>query len=169
LLIPKTIREVIPMKKLLLCVSIFVLLVSSASAVQKNPVAPAPKDKCPVCGMFVSKYTDFLAQIIFKDSSYALFDGTKDMFKYYLNIKAYNPSKTTADIDSLYVNDYYTLSPVDGLKAYFVIGSDILGPMGKELIPFEKEADAKAFMRDHRGKAILKFTEVTAATLKELE
>jgi copper chaperone NosL len=50
-----------------------------------------------------------------------------------------------------------------------VIGSDILGPMGKELIPFEKEADAKAFMRDHRGKAILKFTEVTAATLKELE
>jgi copper chaperone NosL len=166
---PKTIREVIPMKKLLLCVSIFLLLVSSASAGKKNPVAPASKDKCPVCGMFVSKYTDFLAQIIFKDSSYALFDGTKDMFKYCLNIKAYNPSKTTADIDSLYVNDYYTLSPVDGLKAYFVIGSDILGPMGKELIPFGKEADAKAFMRDHRGKTILKFTEVTAATLKELE
>ena len=157
------------MKKLLFCVSIFVLLVSSASAGQNKPVTPASKDKCPVCGMFVSKYTDFLAQIIFKDSSYALFDGTKDMFKYYLNIKTYSPSKTTADIDSLYVNDYYTLSPVDGLTAYFVIGSDILGPMGKELIPFGKEADAKAFMRDHSGKAILKFTEVTAATLKELE
>jgi len=81
------------MKKLLLCVSIFVLLVSSASAGQKNPVAPAPKDKLLGLRHVRIKYTDFLAQIIFKDSSYALFDGTKDMFKYYLNIKAYNPSK----------------------------------------------------------------------------
>jgi copper chaperone NosL len=157
------------MKKLLLCVSILALLVSYAFADQQKPVKPASKDKCPVCGMFVAKYPDFLAQIIFKDSSYSLFDGLKDMFKYYLNMKAYSPSKTTADIDSVYVNDYYTLSPVDGLKAYFVIGSDILGPMGKELIPFAKEADAKAFMKDHGGRAILKFTEVTSATLRELE
>ncbi len=157
------------MKKLLFCVSILALLVSYAFADQQKPVKPASKDKCPVCGMFVAKYPDFLAQIIFKDSSYSLFDGLKDMFKYYLNMKAYSPSTTVADIDSVYVNDYYTLSPVDGLKAYFVIGSDILGPMGKELIPFAKEADAKAFMKDHGGRAILKFTEVTSATLRELE
>ena len=157
------------MKKLFLCMLVFALLVSYASAGQKTPVTPGSKDKCPVCGMFVSKYTDFLAQIIFKDSSYALFDGNKDMFKYYLNMQTYNPSKTTADVDSVYVKDYYTLSPVDGLTAYYVIGSNIYGPMGKELIPFAKEADAKAFMKDHGGKAILKFKDVTSATFKELE
>ena len=157
------------MKKLLLCISILALLVSYAAAGQKTPLTPAPKDKCAVCGMFVSKYTDFLAQIIFKDSSYALFDGTKDMFKYYLNMKTYNPSKCVADIDSVYVNDYYTLSPVDGPTAYYVMGSDIYGPMGKDLMPFAKEADARAFMKDHGGKAILKFKDVTSATFKELE
>ncbi len=157
------------MKKLLFCISLFALLVSYAVAGQMKPVTPGPKDKCPVCGMFVVKYSDFLAQLIFKDSSYALFDGPKDMFKYYLNMKNYNPSETITNIGSVYVNDYYTLTPVDGFKAYYVIGSNIYGPMGKELIPFAKEADAKDFMKDHGGKAILRFKDITATALKELE
>ena len=45
------------------------------------PVTASKADKCPVCGMFVAKYPDFLAQIIFADDSHALFDGAKDMFK----------------------------------------------------------------------------------------
>jgi nitrous oxide reductase accessory protein NosL len=156
-------------KKFVFALFIFVLLVSYAVAGEKKPIKPAAKDKCPVCGMFVAKYPDFLAQIIFKDGSYALFDGPKDMFKYYLNMKTYNPSKKLSDIDSVYVTDYYSLTPVDGLKAYYVIGSDIYGPMGRELIPFGKEPDAKEFMRDHKGKAVVKFHKVTAVMLKEME
>jgi len=60
---------------------------------ERKPVKPTQKDKCPVLWMFVAKYPDFLSEIIFKDGSYAVFDGTKDMFKYYLNIKKYNASK----------------------------------------------------------------------------
>lgn len=152
-------------------ISALCLIVVTASqvAASEKPIKPTRKDKCPVCGMFVSKYTDFLAEIIFKDGSYAMFDGPKDMFKYYLNMKIYNPSKTKADISSVYVNDYYTLSPVDGLKAYFVVGSDVTGPMGRELIPFAKEADAKEFMKDHNGKALVRFNEVTAVMLKEMD
>lgn len=147
----------------------FIVITASPIAASEKPLKPSGKDKCPVCGMYVSKYPDFLAQIIFKDGSYAMFDGPKDMFKYYLNMKIYNPSKTKADIKSVYVNDYYTLSPVDGLKAYFVIGSDVTGPMGRELIPFAKEADAKEFMKDHNGKALLRFNEVTAVMLKGMD
>jgi nitrous oxide reductase accessory protein NosL len=36
------------------------------------------------------------------------------------------------------------------VSAYYVLGSDIYGPMGRELIPFEKEADAKEFIKDHQ-------------------
>ena len=154
------------MKTLILSLSLFVLLVTSVSAGEKKPIQPTPKDKCAVCGMFVAKFPDFISQIIYKDSSYAAFDGPKDMFKYYLNLKKYSPAKKASDIDSVYVTDYYALTPIDGLKAYFVIGSDINGPMGKELIPFGKESDAQAFMKDHHGKSVLKFEEVTAATLK---
>jgi copper chaperone NosL len=119
--------------------------------------------------MFVAKYPDFLAQIVFKDGSALFFDGAKDMFKCYLNLKKYSPSKSLSDIDSVFVNDYYSLTPIDGFKAFYVIGSDIYGPMGRELIPFEKEADAKEFMKDHKGNRLLKFIGVTPDILKNLD
>jgi copper chaperone NosL len=145
------------------------ILVAPVYAGEKKPVKPGAKDKCPVCGMFVSKYPDFLAQIIFRDGSHAMFDGSKDMFKYYLNMKTYNPSKRPSEIDSVYVTDYYSLKPVDGLKAYYVIGSDINGPMGRELIPFEKEGDAKEFLKDHKGKKLVLFNQVTALMLRGMD
>jgi len=81
--------------------------------------------------MFVAKYPDFLAEILFKDGSYAFFDGTKDMFKYYFNLKKYNPKKRLEDIDSIYVTDYYNLALIDGYQAFYVIGKRCLWADGK--------------------------------------
>ena len=148
---------------------ILTLLLSLSIGGDRKPTKPSPKDKCPVCGMFVAKYPDFLAEILFKDGSSAFFDGTKDMFKYYLNLKKYQPSKNISDIDSIYVTNYYDLTLADGLSAYYVLGSDIYGPMGRELIPFEKETDAKEFMKDHQGKSTLRFKEITYETVKGLD
>jgi copper chaperone NosL len=50
-----------------------------------------------------------------------------------------------------------------------VIGSDVFGPMGRELIPFKTEADAKGFMQDHQGKFMLRFKEVTVEVVKNLD
>ncbi len=148
---------------------ILFFLILTLSLSQGRPVKPTPKDKCPVCGMFVTKYPDFLTQIVFKDGSYAVFDGTKDMFKYYLNLKRYNPKKSLADIDFIYVTEYYNLSWIDGFQALYVVGSDVFGPMGKELIPFEKEADAKEFLKDHKGQSLLKFKDITPDIIKSLD
>ncbi len=52
----------------------------SAAADEGGPVRPGPKDKCPVCGMFVSRYPDWIASMRFKDGSSAFFDGPKDLF-----------------------------------------------------------------------------------------
>jgi nitrous oxide reductase accessory protein NosL len=135
----------------------------------RKPIKPVSKDKCPVCGMFVSKYPNWVTEIIFADGTYAIFDGPKDLFKYYLNIGKYNPSKKISDIDSVYVTDYYGLAFIDGYEAIYVIGSDVYGPMGRELIPFEKEGDAKEFMKDHKGKSLLRFKEVTSDLIKQLD
>ena len=144
-------------------------LVVGAHSGSRRPIKPSLKDKCSVCGMFVAKYPDFLAQIIFKDGSYAVFDGAKDMFKYYFNLNRYHPSKPLADIDSIYVTDYYSLTLIDGLNAFYVLGSDIYGPMGKELIPLEKEADAGEFMKDHLGKFMGRFKEITYERVRSLD
>lgn len=119
--------------------------------------------------MFVAKYPDFLAQVIFTDGEHVFFDGAKDMFKYYLNIKKYNGSKELSGIAFISVTDYYSLTPVDGRKAWYVVGSDVFGPMGRELIPFAKKTDATEFMKDHAGKNLFRFEEVTPDVLKGLD
>jgi nitrous oxide reductase accessory protein NosL len=58
---------------------------------------------------------------------------------------------------------------IDGYHAYYVTGSDVYGPMGKELIPLEKETDAKEFMKDHKGQSILRFKDVNHETIRLLD
>jgi nitrous oxide reductase accessory protein NosL len=157
------------MKRVAAIILVILFAASWALAAEKKPVKPSPKDKCPVCGMFVAKYPDFAAQVLFQDGSYAVFDGTKDMFKYCLNLKKYAPAKRIEDIASIYVTDYYSLEPVDGTTAWYVAGSDTFGPMGKELIPFSKETDARGFMKDHKGKSLLRFKDVDAELIKGLD
>jgi copper chaperone NosL len=145
------------------------ITVSQASAAARTPVRPVSTDRCSVCGMFVSKYPAWAAEIVFNDGSYVVFDGAKDMFTYYLDIKKYSPSKKREDIASMYVMDYYAVSFIDARTAYYVNGSDVRGPMGNELIPFASEADARTFKEDHKGKAVLVFSDVTPVILKGLK
>ena len=125
--------------------------------------------KCPVCGMFVDMYPDWTARIEFKDSTYALFDGAKDLFKYYLGLKKYNPSKKQDDVAAISVKDYYSKSSTDARGAFYVIWGDIYGPMGHEPIPFEKEADAKKFLKEHKGKKILRFKDINPKLIWSLD
>ena len=151
---------------LLLC-----LLIAFSAALAASPPtnAPSGKDKCPVCGMFVSKYPDWVATVTFRDSTTLFFDGAKDFFTYYHNIQKHTPARKQSDITTVMVNDYYTLKQVDARQASYVIGSDVYGPMGKELVPFAKLADAHAFLKDHKGKMVLRFSDVTPNVLKSME
>jgi copper chaperone NosL len=155
--------------KIILLAGFLFLSAAISPADDVGPAKPSPTDKCPVCGMFVAKYPDFVARIVFKDGTYAFFDGVKDMMKYYFNFAKYNSGKQVGDIAAIAVTDYYTLTITDGLTAYYVLGSDVYGPMGKELIPFKGEAEAKEFMKDHAGKSILSFNAIKPETLVGLD
>jgi copper chaperone NosL len=157
------------MNALIVSVALLALSLVPAVAGAGQPGGFSPRDKCPVCGMFVAKYPDFGARITYRDGSYAVFDGPRDMFAYYFNLKKYAPGKSVAQIATLAVTDYYSLTLIDGFSAYYVVGSDVLGPMGKELVPFAKARDAEEFRRDHKGKRIVRFREVTPPLIHELE
>jgi len=121
----------------------------------KNTIKVSKDEKCPVCGMFVYKYPRWAAQIWFKNGKHLSFDGVKDLTKYYHTHKNLHNS-----IDKILVTDYYKQVAIDGYKAFYVIGSDIYGPMGEEAIPFKDKEEAEDFLKDHRGQKILKFEEV---------
>lgn len=148
---------------------ILILAALPAAAQEKVPSAPEATAKCPVCGMFVARYPDWTGSIRFRDGATLHFDGPKDLFTCYLAVGKYAPGRRQTDIVLLSVKDYYALTDIDARKAFYVIGSDVRGPMGKELVPFAREADARGFLGDHRGKKVLRFGEITPATLKALE
>lgn len=129
----------------------------------------APSGHCAVCGMLVANFPDWAAAISFKDGTQAWFDGPKDLFTGLLNLKRYAPRHRPEDITAIQVKDYYGLGLIDGRLAFYVLGSDVLGPMGRDLVPFATEAAARDFLKDHKGRRVLAFQDVTPALLKGLE
>jgi len=130
-----------------------------ATALADAPRSPTPSDRCKVCGMFVEKYKNWIAIVVFEDGSQLFFDGPKDMFKFIRNPKKFKESPS--GISEIFVTDYYATRFIDARKAFFVSGSDVMGPMGHELVPVENADDARTLLEDHAGKAILSFDEVT--------
>lgn len=141
----------------------------SPAYAEESTVEIKKTDRCPVCGMFVYKYPKWVAQIYFQDGSSYFYDGAKDMFKHLFDTGKYTPGKTAALVKSIYVTDYYEVELIDAKTAFYVTGSDVLGPMGHELLPFEEEEAAKEFMEDHAGKSILRFQDVTPAVIESLD
>ena len=122
--------------------------------------------KCPVCGMFVSKYPKW-ATLIEYDGKKQYFDGVKDMMKYYIFDGDFPYDRS--QITQITVSDYYTIEEISAKEAFYVLDSDIFGPMGRELIPFKSKKSAKAFMADHNGKAMVIFDEITDKMVMALD
>ena len=146
-------------------ISLSILLVASGSV----PSKPGPREKCPVCGMFVARYPDWIAEVVLRDGTRLHFDGPKDMIRFWLDPARFLPSRNRGELESAFVTDYYALTSIDARTAFFVLGSDVLGPMGRELIPFAKRAEAEEFLHDHGGSRIVAFDDVTAELLEGLD
>jgi len=138
-------------------------------ALAQNPPKPGPKDLCPICGMLVSKYPNWVAVVTWKDGHSHFFDGAKDMFKFLNDLSKFAPGHSKEDIAGIYVTDFYNLERIDARTAVFVVGSDVLGPMGHELVPLANKADAEDFLKDHKGKKALVFDRVTADILPGID
>lgn len=148
------------------------LLLLPLTAISAESIAfpdPSDEDTCPVCGMFVAKYPEWISTVLYKDGHAHQFDGAKDLFKYLADLNRWAPGHKKADIRAIGVTEYYGLARIDAHKAWYVIGSDVLGPMGHELIPLATEADAKEFLQDHAGKRILRFDGITTNLPNKLD
>ena len=145
---------------LVILMLLFSLSLTAQAGAFKVP-DPGPKDTCPVCGMFVAKYPAWVATVLYQDGHAHHFDGAKDLFKYLFDLPRWAPGHQEKDMTAIAVTEYYGLSRIPAREAWYVIGSDVPGPMGHEFVPLATEGDAREFMRDHAGKRILRFDEVT--------
>jgi copper chaperone NosL len=128
------------------------------------PPAPKPgvRDLCPVCGMLVAKYPNWISIVVYQDGHAHFFDGAKDLFKYLGDLPKYSAGHSAAEISGIWVTEFYGLKRIDARQAFYVIGSDVLGPMGNEFVALESDADARDFLKEHRGTLIVGFAQATA-------
>lgn len=129
--------------------------------------APGPSDRCSICGMLVAPYEAWVTQLHFADGSVAFFDGSKCLFRFLLTREA-DEGRGEPAVSGGYVTGYYDLKPVSLDQAWFVIGSDVTGPMGPELVPLRTREEAEEFLADHGGRSIVRSSEVTLDLLATL-
>ncbi len=155
--------------------SAFACLPAAEAAAEPDKAAavdlpkPGERDVCPVCGMFVAKYPYWIASARFRDGHLEHFDGAKDLFKYLRDVGHWSPGRKAEEIEAVGVTAYYEGSLVAADSAWYVIGSDVLGPMGHELVPHATKADAEEFLADHKGKRVLRAADVTLALTAALD
>jgi nitrous oxide reductase accessory protein NosL len=149
-------------------IAVALVLSVTAMAAEQAP-APGARDKCPVCGMFVARHPDWMALFQRRQGPPLFCCGPKDLFKFIHAPDKYLPEVSRQDVAAILVKDYYSLAFIDARGAHYVVGSDVQGPMGQELIPFVSREGAAEFMRDHSGERMLTYAEITPQILRGLD
>ncbi len=139
---------------------------SSQAEVMPPRVIPADAT-CGKCGMYPAKYPRWQSQIIFNDGAMTPFDGCKCMFNFLYAMDKYDTMHSREDVAIAWVKDFDSGTWIRAEETYFVVGSDMLGPMGKELIPFADKAAAMKFQQGQGG-ALMQYGDITPDVLGTL-
>lgn len=119
---------------------------------------PTEKDSCVVCGMYPARYPRHNTQILTMEGDTLHFCSTKCMVTFNADPAKHVPNagKTKMAWVKLYSDEMYE----SAFGAYYVIGSKVDGPMGREAIPFKFKKNAEDFVGKNGG-TIVSYTELT--------
>jgi nitrous oxide reductase accessory protein NosL len=116
-------------------------------------------ERCALCGMKLDPTSAWRADLSLSDGSVRHFDSPR------CALTAWRTGRF--DAVSLRVLDYYDHTWKDGHQVLFVVGSDVPGPMGPDLVPVER-ARAQKFASDHLAGHPIELDTVTAAMMADL-
>ena len=150
------------------CLALLGGLMYSGTTVHAHFVKPAEDDVSPVCGMPLDKHPNWAAVIMFKDGKHVKLHGPKNMFTFYFNMGKYDSQHEKEDVTTMHVIDYYSLKNIKAKEAYYVLGCNVTGPMGDDLIPLKDRTSAETFKKEHGGK-IFTFDEITPEVINNLK
>ena len=139
-----------------LAIALFVCVLSQSALAAALP-PPAKTDRCAVCGMLVAPFPQWVAGIELKDGRHFYFDGPKDMFVCLFDLPGCLPGVNEEQLAGVFVTEYYSTRVLPATDVVFVTGSDVLGPMGQELVPVLGREAAETFRRDHGGQQLKRY------------
>ena len=155
--------------RLLLPLSVVaVIAIVLVSACGSGPPQQQTGRRCAACGMDVDGEPEWIARIDYTDGSSDFFDGPKCLFKSIHGMSKQKRRLPQSEVATIYVTTYYDQVSIPAQRATYVYGSDVLGPMGRELVPHPSRAEAEEFLRDHHGRGIVRFDEITPEFLRSM-
>lgn len=129
-----------------------------AGSVALAAVACRTEERCKTCGMKIDGASPWRTTLLDAEGRATPFDTPR------CALLAWRRGKVAAV--KLRVRDYYDQREQDAEGLRFVVGSDVAGPMGPELVPVDPARVTK-FMQDHAGSQALALGEITEATLSQ--
>lgn len=132
------------------------------------PRAVPAEARCPVCGMYPARSPRWAAQVVFQDGATHFFDSPVDLFGFMNGVGRHSSPYTMKEAVAQFVTDFDSGEWVAAETAFYVRGSDVLGPMRDADLPaFGSRESAAAFARSHGGK-VLAHAEVTPQVIRLL-
>jgi hypothetical protein len=117
-------------------------------------------DRCPVCAMFPAKRPQTATALVLADGRTFYFCGNGCLLRawhgapVYLNV----PQES---IQRMVTRDYFSAEPLDAQKAWWVAGSDVVGPMGPAIVALPDEQAVARFKQDHGGSTVFQLAQIT--------
>ena len=121
--------------------------------------AAAETTRCDLCGMVVDPESGWRAGGASADGGELSFDTPKCLFRHH---------HERGPVSEPWVIEYDSQARRPADELFYVLGSDVEGPMGRDLVPLASRERAQGFLADHQGERVLAFDEVTADVAAEL-
>jgi nitrous oxide reductase accessory protein NosL len=113
-------------------------------------------ERCKHCGMRIDPASAWTSELVGKDGAVTRFDTPR------CALTAWRTGK--ADAAALRVQEYYERRWRDAAELRFIVGGDVLGPMGPDLVPVDP-ARATKFIQDHGADRALRLEEIAPDVL----
>ena len=153
-----------------------------------DPVSLGGGKQCDTCGMVIGEHPGPSGQIFYREHAPtghddpARFDSVRELFAYHFDRRRRGWEALVVYVTDYSVVDYsieirggtpYLSSHVepgafaDARGVVFVVGSEVHGAMGPDLVPFSTEGDAEAFAAERGGEPVA-FDDVDAGVLSRI-
>jgi len=114
------------------------------------------EERCRNCGMKIDHTSAWRAELIGDDGKPISFDSPR------CALTSWRGGKSSGK--ALRVQEYYDRTFRDAKDVRFVVGGDVAGPMGPDLVPVDPARVTK-FIQDHGADRALRLDEITPAVL----
>lgn len=120
--------------------------------------ASGERERCAQCGMFVDIAPTWQTGATTGSGRAIRFDTPRCLV-------AWLRTPAGRDAREPWVTDYYTQRRLPAREAQYLIGSDVIGPMGPDFVPVATADLAARFREDHHATRVLPFDELDPADL----